>query len=197
MTAPGLLHRLSTRDYLLIALGLVALQAIVLFALGRVPICTCGTVKLWEGVVNSSENSQQIFDWYTPSHVIHGLLFYFLLWFFFPKTPIMLRFAIAVGVEVAWEIIENTPLIIDRYRAGTISLNYYGDSILNSVSDTLAMMFGFFLAARLPVVICVLLVVALEAWTAFWIRDNLTLNIVMLLYPLDAIREWQAALPSR
>ena len=197
MTGLSLLRRLSTRDYLLIALGLVVLQVAILFALGRVPICTCGHIKLWEGVVNSSENSQQIFDWYTPSHVIHGLLFYFVLSLLFPKTPVMMRFAIAVGIEVTWEIIENTPWIINRYRAGTISLNYYGDSILNSVFDTLAMAFGFLLAARLPVVLCVLLVVALEAFTAFWIRDNLILNIVMLLYPLDAIREWQAALPTR
>jgi hypothetical protein len=197
VTGLSLPRRLSTRDYLLIALGLVALQAAILFALGRVPICTCGHIKLWEGVVNSSENSQQIFDWYTPSHVIHGLLFYFVLWLLFPKTPVMMRFTIAVGLEATWEIIENTPLIIERYRAGTISLNYYGDSILNSVFDTLAMMFGFFLAARLPVLLCVLLVVALEAFTAFWIRDNLILNIVMLLYPLDAIRDWQNALPTR
>lgn len=197
MTGLSIVRRLSTREYLLIALGLVALQVAILFALGRVPICTCGYIKLWEGVVNSSENSQQILDWYTPSHVIHGLLFYLVLWFLFPKSPVMLRFAIAVGAEVTWEIIENTPWIMDRYRAGTISLNYYGDSILNSVSDTLAMAFGFLLAARLPVLLCVLLVVALEAFTAFWIRDNLTLNIVMLLYPLDAIRDWQAALPTR
>ena len=197
MTGLSLLRHLSTRDYLVIALGLVVLQAAILFGLGRVPICTCGHIKLWEGVVNSSENSQQIFDWYTPSHIIHGLLFYFVLWLLFPKTPVMMRFALAVGLEATWEIIENTPLIIERYRAGTISLNYYGDSILNSVSDTLSMAFGFLLAARLPIVLCVLLVVALEAFTAFWIRDNLTLNIVMLLYPLDAIREWQAALPTR
>lgn len=197
MTSLSIVRRLSTRDYLLIALGLVILQAIILFALGRVPICTCGHIKLWEGAVNSSENSQQIFDWYTPSHVIHGLLFYFALWLVFPKTPVMQRFAVAIGIEVAWEIIENTPLIIDRYRAGTISLNYYGDSVLNSVSDTLSMMFGFLLAARLPVIFCVLLAVTLEAFTAFWIRDNLALNIVMLLYPLDAIRDWQAALPNQ
>jgi hypothetical protein len=197
VTGLSILRRLSTRDYLLIALGLVVLQALVLFALGRVPICACGHIKLWEGAVNSSENSQHIFDWYTPSHIIHGLIFYLAFWLLFPKTPVMMRFALAVGLEVTWEIIENTPLIIDRYRAGTISLNYYGDSILNSVSDTLAMAFGFLLAARLPVVFCVLLGVALEAFTAFWIRDNLTLNIVMLLYPLDAIREWQSALPTR
>ena len=189
--------RLATRDYVLIALALVVLQAIALHALGRVPVCTCGDIKLWQGTVNSSENSQHIFDWYTPSHVIHGVIFYAILWLFLPKTPVLLRLVVAVGIEVAWEVIENTPAIIERYRSGTISLSYYGDSILNSVADTLAMAFGFFLAARLPVAVSVVGVVAFELFTAYWIRDNLTLNIVMLLYPLDAIRDWQAALPNR
>jgi hypothetical protein len=189
--------RPSTRDYLLIALALIALQALVLHMLGRVPICSCGSIKLWQSTVNSSENSQHIFDWYTPSHVIHGVLFYVVLWLVFPKAPVMLRLVTAVGLEVAWEIVENTPTIIERYRAGTISLSYYGDSIVNSVADTLAMIAGFALAARLPVAASVVLVIVFEAFTAYWIRDNLTLNVVMLLYPLDAIRDWQAALPNR
>jgi hypothetical protein len=189
--------RLTTHDYVLIALGLVALQAFVLFAMGRVPICTCGSIKLWQSTVNSSENSQHIFDWYTPSHIAHGFIFYLVLWFFFPRTPVMLRLAVAVGIEVAWEIVENTPWIIERYRAGTISLSYFGDSIVNSVADTLAMATGFVLASRLSVAASAILVVAFELFTAYWIRDNLTLNVVMLLYPLDAIRDWQAALPNR
>jgi hypothetical protein len=189
--------RPSTRDYLLIALALIALQALVLHTLGRVPICSCGSIKLWQSTVNSSENSQHIFDWYTPSHVIHGVLFYVVLWLVFPKAPVMLRLVAAIGLEVAWEIVENTPTIIERYRAGTISLSYYGDSIVNSVADTLAMIAGFALAARLPVAASVVLVIVFEAFTAYWIRDNLTLNVVMLLYPLDAIRDWQAALPNR
>jgi hypothetical protein len=188
---------MSARDYVLIALALIALQAAALHALGRVPVCTCGSIKLWQATVNSSENSQHIFDWYTPSHVVHGFIFYLALWLFFPKTPVMLRLVVAVGIEAAWEIVENTPAVIERYRSGTISLSYYGDSILNSVADTLAMATGFLLASRLPVIASALLVVAFELFTAYWIRDNLTLNVVMLLYPLDAIREWQAALPNR
>lgn len=190
-------QRFSTRDYLLSALALVALQAAILFALGRVPVCTCGTVKLWQNAVNSSENSQHIFDWYTPSHVIHGILFYFALWLIFPKVPMMLRLLLALGIEVAWEIAENTPFVIERYRSGTISLSYDGDSIVNSVADTLAMSFGFLLAARLPVLVSLLLIVALEITVAYFVRDNLTLNVLMLLYPLDSVREWQAALPNR
>jgi hypothetical protein len=189
--------RPSTRDYVLIALALIALQALVLHMLGRVPICACGSIKLWQSTVNSSENSQHIFDWYTPSHMIHGVLFYVVLWLVFPKAPVMLRLVAAVGLEAAWEIVENTPAIIERYRSGTISLSYYGDSIVNSVADTLAMIAGFGLAAKLPVAVSVVLVLAFELFTAYWIRDNLTLNVVMLLYPLDAIRDWQAALPNR
>jgi hypothetical protein len=189
--------RLSTRDVLVIALALVALQIAVLFALGRVPFCTCGTIKLWHGGAASAENSQHIFDWYTASHVIHGILLYAALWLVFPKMPAMQRFLLALGFEVAWEILENTPFVIDRYRSGTISLGYQGDSIVNSLSDTLAMSFGFLLAALLPAIVSILLIVALELIVGYFIRDNLTLNILMLLYPLDGIREWQAALPNR
>ncbi len=189
--------RWSNRDWVLVALALVALQIAVLFALGRHPICACGTVKLWQGAVNSAENSQHIFDWYTPSHIIHGILLYGALWFVFPKMPVMQRFALAVGIEVAWEILENTPLIIERYRSGTISLGYQGDSIVNSVADTVAMSFGFLLAASMPVIASVLLVVTMELVVVTFVRDNLALNIVMLLYPLEGIRDWQAALPNR
>jgi hypothetical protein len=189
--------RLSTRDAVLITLALILAQAIVLYAMGRVPICACGSIKLWQSTVNSSENSQHIFDWYTPSHIAHGFIFYLILWFFFPKAPVTLRFVASVGIEVAWEIAENTPAIIERYRSGTISLSYYGDSILNSVTDTLAMAAGFLMASRLPVIASAILIVAFELFTAYWIRDNLTLNVVMLLYPIDAIRDWQAALPNR
>jgi hypothetical protein len=190
-------QRLSTRDYVLIALALVALQAAILFALGRVPVCACGSIKLWQNTVNSSENSQHIFDWYTPSHVIHGILFYLALWLIFPKTPVMARFLLALGIEVGWEIVENTPFVIERYRSGTISFSYHGDSIVNSISDAFAMSFGFLLAARLPVFVSVSLIVALEVTVALFVRDNLTLNVLMLLHPLDPIRDWQAALPNR
>src|SRR4029078_3151982 len=143
-----------------------------------------------------SENSQPIADWYTPSHVIHGFIFYALLWFAGRRWPMGLRLCLAVLIEGSWEVFENTDFIINRYRETTISLDYYGDSVINSVFDILFMAAGFRAAARLPVWVTVAMAIGLELFTGYMIRDNLTLNIIMLVWPLDAIRAWQAALPS-
>ena len=177
--------------YGIAAMVILAAAASVELTMGRVAICKCGYVKLWHGIVNSSENSQHLTDWYTFSHIIHGIGFYSLLWLVARRLPIGLRFVLAVLLEATWEVFENTPFVINRYRAATISLDYYGDSIINSMSDIVSMMVGFWIARRAPLWLSVGLVIVLEVMVALIIRDNLTLNILMLIHPFEAIKRWQ------
>lgn len=186
--------------YVVIAAMVLATGA-VLWWFGRPLICSCGTVKLWHGTVLSSENSQHLADWYSFSHVTHGFLFYALIWLAMlargrGRAPLSFgwRLAVATLVEAVWEIVENSDAVIERYRAVTISLDYYGDSVINSLADIVAMMLGFWLAARLPLWLSVALVLASELMLAVVIRDGLALNIVMLSWPIEAIRDWQSAL---
>lgn len=175
---------------LLILIAVLVVSVAILWAMGRPPICTCGAVELWGEV--GPKQSQMLSDWYSPSHIIHGFLFYAALHWLWPRAPMERRFLIALIIEAAWEISENSPIIIDRYREATIALGYSGDSILNSASDIAMMAAGFLAARRLPIWASIVIVIVLELIPLFVIRDNLTLNIIMLLAPSDAILNWQA-----
>jgi hypothetical protein len=178
-------HELATCAAVVIAM------AVALAAMGHPAICKCGYVKWWHGVPLSSENSQHISDWYTFSHIIHGFAFYGLTWLIARRYPVGRRLLISLILECGWEVFENTDFVINRYREVTISLDYYGDSVLNSLCDVAAMVAGFFAAAWLPVWGTLVLALGFEAFVGYAIRDNLLLNIIMLLYPLDAIKRWQ------
>jgi hypothetical protein len=166
--------------------------AALLWWMGRPPICTCGTIELWVNEANSSRTSQMLADWYSFSHIVHGLLFYAGLWLAFRKWPVETRFLVALAIEATWEILENTPMIINRYREETAALGYTGDSVLNSVSDIAMMALGFLIARKLPLWWTVAFVIALELIPLAVIRDNLTLNVWMLLSPSETIKAWQA-----
>jgi len=174
--------------------AVLLIQIVAEYMMGRTPICTCGYVKLWEGTVNSSGNSQHMSDWYTPSHIIHGFIFYGIAHLVLRGKPIAMRLLLALVIESGWELLENSPVIIDRYRTATISLDYYGDSILNSAMDTVFMVVGFFFASRAPVALTVAIAIFFELFTGYVIRDNLTLNVVMLIWPIEAIKTWQSAI---
>jgi len=161
------------------------------FAMGRRLWGNSGTPGLWSGDIWSTHNSQYLADPYTFTHVTHGVLFYGILRALAKSLSTSTRLVVAVGLESAWEVLENTDLVIGRYRAETISQNYYGDSIVNSMTDIASCIFGFLLASRLPKRITIIGTVAVEAVLLFWIRDNLSLNILMLIRPTRAIRMWQ------
>jgi uncharacterized protein DUF2585 len=183
---------MTARTAAVAAFLVIAAAAAIELAMGRHPICTCGAIRLWVGARDSPETSQMLADWYSLSHVVHGLLFYAALWLVARRWPAQQRFLAALLIEAGWEVIENTPFIIDRYRETTAALGYSGDSVINSMSDILMMCVGFLAARKLPVRASVVLVVALELLPLFVIRDNLTLNVWNLVAPDPAIAAWQS-----
>jgi hypothetical protein len=184
---------MNSRRAAIAAVLLIVIAAGILLAMGRHPICTCGTVEYWVGGRDSPKTSQMLADWYSFSHIVHGLLFYGALWLVARRWPIEWRFLTALVVEASWEIVENTPMVIDRYRTATAALGYNGDSVINSVSDILMMAVGFFAARKLPAWAAIALLLVLELIPLYVIRDNLALNVWMLLWPDQSVAAWQAA----
>lgn len=194
MAHPSLLS--SRRGLATAAALLVVATGAVLLAMGRPLICTCGTVKLWHGAVQSAENSQHLMDWYSLTHISHGLLFFaalaLVMRLFRREWPLGLRYLVALALEGAWEIAENTNAVIERYRSVTIDIGYFGDSVVNSLSDMAMMSLGFWLASRLPALAGAGAFVALELAAFFAIRDSLLINIIQLIHPFEALRRLQA-----
>jgi hypothetical protein len=182
------------KPWLIPVLGGVAitmLAAGILYAMGRPPICTCGTIELFHWQVNTSGDSQHVFDPYSFTHVLHGIILFAALHVFARKIPLRYRFLLAISFEAGWEVLENTSLVIERYRAATFSLGYYGDSILNSIGDIISMLGGFWIASKLRLWQSIAVVCLIELLLLYLIRDNLTINLIMLAYPIEAIKQWQ------
>ncbi len=185
--------KISQRMFpVLVAVAIVVASGLTLWLMGRNLICPCGHVSIWYSPGDPEPSSQSLMDWYTPSHVIHGILFYGALWLMARRMPVNWRLVIALIVECAWEVIENTPWVIERYRSATVSVDYNGDSVINSTVDVLAMVLGFALARRLPVWVSVAVIIGFELFTTWLIRDGLALNILMLFWPLQSVLDWQA-----
>ena len=180
------------RRYWFLALALALIAGAILLWMGRPAICTCGEVKLWVAEVHGPDNSQHLADWYTPSHIIHGFIFYGFGWMFLRANPPGDRLLAAILIEAGWEILENSQWVIDRYREATMALGYNGDSVINSLADIGWMVVGWAAARRLPVWATILIALAFEGLTLIIIRDNLALNVLMLVAPVEAIANWQA-----
>lgn len=188
-----MLDRLSRSPAGALALiaGILVVTGVLLAAMGRSLICSCGTLRLWQGEILTAENSQHLTDWYSFSHLLHGLILYALLRLLARHWTLNKRLVVAAMIAAGWELGENTPFLIERYREVTVSVNYHGDSVVNALSDVVAALAGFGLAAVLPVWGSVALFLGTEALTAWAARDGLVLSVLMVTAPLDALRDWQ------
>lgn len=169
---------------LLVTLGLLRGE-------GRLWLCACGRLSLWAGNICSADNSQQLFDPYSFTHVLHGVVYCWVLAWLAPRLTSLRRLWLAVAIEALWEVVENSSFVIQRYREATAALGYQGDTIINSTGDILSCALGFVLARRLGFRRSLVLFVAVEVVLLYWIRDSLMLEVLMLLHPINAIRAWQ------
>ena len=186
--------RSATRNPALSLIAIVLVALILLNLLGRVWWCEAGDAWPWSWTVNSRHNSQHLFDPYSFTHILHGILEFWLIGLVFRKLPVAWRFVLAIFIESSWEVVENTNYVINRYREATISLDYYGDSILNSLADIVCCGLGFAIASKLGRWRSLAVFVITELILLLWIRDSLLLNILMLIWPLDAVKQWQTAM---
>ena len=173
---------------------IMAATVVILWLMGQPLWCKCGSWIPWSWDIWSSHNSQHLLDPYTASHVLQGVIFCGMLYWLPSSVSGSARFLAAIALEGGWEILENSPLIIERYRESTMAQDYFGDSVMNSVFDILACAIGYGIAFRLRAVRSVIFSLATELILVFWIRDCLTLNVLMLLWPIEAIKQWQMAL---
>ena len=185
------------REHVIAAVAITVVTLLALSAQGRPWWCACASVVPWSSDINGSHNSQHFIDPYTVSHFEHGLIFFAGL-LLLPGVALAWRFVGAVALECAWELLENSSFIIDRYRAATISADYYGDSVINSLSDVIFAGLGFLVAwqlakrARLGWRAWWAVVIVCEVGLILAVRDSLMINVIMLVHPIDAIRAWQA-----
>ena len=181
-----------SRVVLSVATGLVLLAMILLLrAEGRRLMCACGHFAVWISDWCSSNTSQQLLDPYSLTHVLHGFLFFWLITLLFRRMPRAWQFWLALLLESAWEVFENTSFVINKYRTETAALGYQGDTIVNSLGDLSCALLGFVIARQLGVRRSLILFVLIEAVLIFWIHDSLLLQILMLVRPVEAIKLWQ------
>lgn len=178
--------------YLLSAIIVFGIVGLIEYSTGRSVFGPDGRFGWWDSNIWGSENSQRVADAYSFSHIIHGILFYAFFWLIARRLPLKYKFLWALLLEWGWELLENSPIIINRYREATIALGYVGDSILNSVCDIGMVIIGFIIARLSRVWISILVIIVFEIGCLFWIRDNLTLNVLMLVYPMESIKIWQS-----
>lgn len=189
---PKTTDRLDPRAVAIMIASLVVL--VVVFRLtGRLWWCKCGEFFLWSGDINTMHNSQHVIDPYSLSHILHGIIFYYGIMLIGSRWRLGWKLAAAILIETGWELLENSPIIINRYRAGTIAIGYEGDTVINSLSDVVMAMLGFLFARRFGWKASVTAFLASELFMLWWIRDNLTLNVLMILCPLPAVKAWQAS----
>ncbi len=183
----------TRRDYMswILMLGVMLAAMLTLWLEGRVWWCQAGDYSPWAWEIWSRHNSQHLIDPYSFTHILHGILEFWLIGLIFKRVPLVWRLLIAIVIEGSWEVAENSSFVINRYREATISLDYFGDSIINSISDILCCATGFVIAYKLKFWRSLFLFVATEIVLIFWIHDSLIINIIMLFYPIEAIKQWQ------